>query len=76
MNTTVYLIRHSEPTPHVNLKVINLKDSEQIKNEKAFLSVTLYTLHGGVGQNQAASKRICIFLEKSSSASIPTLGPP
>ena len=40
MNTTVYLIRHSEPTPHVNLKVINLKDSEQIKNEKAFLSVS------------------------------------
>ena len=40
MNTTIYLIRHSEPTPKVNLKFINSKDSSQIANEKVFLSVS------------------------------------
>lgn len=40
MITTVYLIRHSELTPKVNLKFINSKDSSQVANEKGFLSVS------------------------------------
>ena len=40
MNTIIYLIRHSEPTPKANLKFINNKDSFQVANEKAFLSVS------------------------------------
>ncbi len=38
--TIVYLIRHSEPTPKSNIKVIAGRDSAQIENEKAFLSVS------------------------------------
>ena len=40
MITTVYLIRHSEPTPKVNLRIINCKDNAQVTNEKSFLSVS------------------------------------
>ena len=40
MNTTIYLIRHSEPTPKANVKIINCKDSSQVSTEKAFLSVS------------------------------------
>ena len=38
--TVVYLIRHSEPTPKSNIKVIVGHDSGQIENEKTFLSVS------------------------------------
>ncbi len=40
METVVYLIRHSESTPKVNIKYISNDDSNQIQNEKAFLSVS------------------------------------
>ena len=40
MITTIYLIRHSEPTPKVNLKVINCRDNSQVTIEKSFLSVS------------------------------------
>lgn len=40
METVVYLIRHSEVTPKSNLKMISNTDSNQIQNEKAFLSVS------------------------------------
>ena len=40
MDTVVYLIRHSEVTPKVNIKNINNKDSNQDMNEKAILSVS------------------------------------
>ncbi len=40
METVVYLIRHSESTPKVNIKYISTDDSNQIQNEKAFLSVS------------------------------------
>ncbi len=40
METVVYLIRHSEATPKSNLKMISNTDSNQIQNEKAFLSVS------------------------------------
>lgn len=40
METVVYLIRHSEVTPKSNLKTISNTDSNQIQNEKAFLSVS------------------------------------
>ena len=40
MNTTVYIIRHSENTPLANLKFINCKDSNQLVNEKSILSVS------------------------------------
>ncbi len=40
MDTVVYLIRHSEVTPKANVKNINNKDSNQVTNEKAFLSVS------------------------------------
>ena len=38
--TVVYLIRHSEATPRVNLKYISSGDNRQIDNEKWFLSVS------------------------------------
>ncbi len=38
--TIVYLIRHSEPTPKSNIKFIINKDSQQVINEKSFLSVS------------------------------------
>ena len=38
--TIVYLIRHSESTPKSNIKNIVNRDSEQINNEKVFLSVS------------------------------------
>ncbi len=38
--TVVYLIRHSEATPKINLKYIVNHDSAQIENEKNFLSVS------------------------------------
>lgn len=40
METVVYLIRHSEPTPKSNIKYISNKDSGFVQNEKAFLSVS------------------------------------
>ncbi len=40
MNTTVYLIRHSEVTPLANVKIISCKEGKQESNEKAFLSVS------------------------------------
>ena len=40
METVVYLIRHSEVTPHANVKNISMHDNKQIYNEKAFLSVS------------------------------------
>ena len=40
METVVYLIRHSEPTPKSNIKIISNSDSVQIANEKSFLSVS------------------------------------
>ncbi len=40
METVVYLIRHSEVTPHANIKNISMHDNKQINNEKAFLSVS------------------------------------
>ncbi len=40
METVVYLIRHSESTSKNNLKMISNGDSNQVQNEKAFLSVS------------------------------------
>lgn len=40
METVVYLIRHSEPTPKSNIKIISNNDSAQVAIEKAFLSVS------------------------------------
>ncbi len=40
METVVYLIRHSESTSKSNLKMISNGDSNQVQNEKAFLSVS------------------------------------
>lgn len=40
METVVYLIRHSESTPKSNVKFISNNDSNQLQNEKAFLSVS------------------------------------
>ena len=40
MNTTIYLMRHSEATPKTNLKYVSCKDNSQVVNEKAFLSVS------------------------------------
>ena len=40
METVVYLIRHSEVTPKINLKMISNADSKQIQNEKSFLSIS------------------------------------
>lgn len=40
METIVYLVRHSEPTPKSNIKYISNDDSGQIRNEKSFLSVS------------------------------------
>ncbi len=40
METVVYLIRHSEVTPHANIKNISMHDNRQSSNEKAFLSVS------------------------------------
>lgn len=40
METVVYLIRHSEVTPHANIKNISMHDNRQNSNEKAFLSVS------------------------------------
>lgn len=40
METVVYLIRHSEVTPRVNIKNISMHDNKQNINEKAFLSVS------------------------------------
>lgn len=40
MDTTIYLIRHSEVTPKNNIKMINEKNNEQVINEKAILSVS------------------------------------
>ncbi len=40
MDTVVYLIRHSDVTPKGNIKWINSDDSEQLINEKSFLSVS------------------------------------
>ena len=40
METVVYLIRHSEVTPHANIKNISMHDIRQNSNEKAFLSVS------------------------------------
>lgn len=40
METVVYLIRHSEPTPKSNVKFISSKDLGHVQNEKAFLSVS------------------------------------
>ncbi len=38
--TVVYLIRHSEPTPMMNVNMINCKDNNQVLNEKRILSVS------------------------------------
>ena len=38
--TIVYLIRHSEPTPMMNVNIINCKDNNQVLNEKRILSVS------------------------------------
>ena len=40
METVVYLIRHSENTSKSNLHIIKNSDSEQVMNEKSFLSVS------------------------------------
>ena len=40
METVVYLIRHSESTSKNNLKMISNSDSNQVQNEKSFLSVS------------------------------------
>lgn len=40
METVVYLVRHSEVTSKNNLKEISKKESEQVSNEKSFLSVS------------------------------------
>lgn len=40
METVVYLIRHSESTPKSNVKYISNNDSNQLQNEKSFLSVS------------------------------------
>lgn len=40
METVVYLIRHSESTSKSNIKIISNTDSNQVQNEKAFLTVS------------------------------------
>lgn len=40
METVVYLIRHSESTPKSNVKYISNNDTNQLQNEKSFLSVS------------------------------------
>ena len=40
METVVYLIRHSESTSKSNFKIISNTDSNQVQNEKAFLTVS------------------------------------